>query len=132
MILVGCGKSKLDRPAAAKDLYTGSLFRAARRYAESTGETWAIVSALYGLVSSESRIAPYEHRLKKSESEAWGAKVARDLLVRYDPREVVLLMGAEYAVPLYNELSWRGITVKEPLRGLMLGERLSWFKKRTK
>jgi len=48
--LVGCGKSKLDRAAPAKDLYTGSLFRAARAFAEQTvSRIKELIFPLHGL-----------------------------------------------------------------------------------
>ena len=128
MILVGCGKSKLLRRAPARELYTGSLFRAARDYAEASGEPWAIVSAKYGLLEPPEVVAPYEHKLARSERHAWAATVGREFDARYEERKVTLLMGAEYAEPLALELSWRGVSVQQPLAGLMLGERLSWFK----
>jgi len=37
--LIGCGKRKLDRPAPAEHLYTGSLFRRALRFTEGRGES---------------------------------------------------------------------------------------------
>ena len=48
--LVGCGKSKLDRSAPARDLYTGLLFKAALAVAEAEfGEDVWILSAKHDL-----------------------------------------------------------------------------------
>lgn len=60
ILLVGCGKSKLPHPAAARDLYTGNLFRSARGYAEASGRPWLILSALHGVVEPEHEIDPYD------------------------------------------------------------------------
>lgn len=137
--LVGCGKAKLAHAAPAKDLYTGSLFAAARRYAEECDE-WRIVSALYGLVEPEREIDPYEYRLDPKDAQQWGQSVANALV--YDlraigPYEVVLLMGEDYAHPIMSGLrvanvnppEWRCnvVGVRAPLRGLGMGKRLAWF-----
>lgn len=133
MILIGCGKSKQSKAAPARELYTGSLFRAARDYAEGTGQPWAIVSAKYGLILPSQVIAPYEFRLSQLGPEGraqWAELVVQQLLEWHSPAKVVLLMGTEYATPLAKELSWRGIKSAQPLVGLGLGKRLQWFKER--
>ena len=60
VLLVSCSKSKLDHPAAAKELYTSPLFRHARHYAEGLGAPWFILSAEHGLVAPDEWLAPYE------------------------------------------------------------------------
>ncbi len=61
--LVGCGKTKLDRAAPARDLYTGQLFQKARQYAEVHCDAWYILSALHWTVSPSRVLEPYEARL---------------------------------------------------------------------
>lgn len=129
MILVGCGKSKQSRPAPARELYTGSLFRAARGYAEASGQPWGIVSAKHGLIHPGAVVAPYEHRLSKREQSAWAVWVIDEVMATTAPAVVTILAGREYADPLEDELKRRGVRVKTPLAGLMLGERLGWFKR---
>lgn len=60
--LVGCGKSKLDHAAPARQLYTGSLFVAASRWAAEC-DGWFILSAKFGLLDPETVVEPYEVRL---------------------------------------------------------------------
>lgn len=129
MILVGCGASKQLRPAPARELYTGSLFRAARGYAEASREPWAIVSAKYGLVHPATVIEPYEQRLSKREQAHWVVWVVDDVMATTNPSFVTILAGRDYADPLAAELQRRGVRVKTPLAGMMLGQRLSWFKR---
>ena len=62
--LVGCGKSKLDHPAPARHIYTGSLFQKALEYAEMKAlregaDIW-ILSAKHGLLSPGDIIDPYD------------------------------------------------------------------------
>lgn len=61
--LIGCGKLKAPSACAAKDLYTGPLFRTARTYAEKNCDGWLILSAKYGLLEPDRIIEPYELKL---------------------------------------------------------------------
>lgn len=58
--IIGCGAAKLDHRAPARDLYTGSLFVAARRDVEERAVPYRILSARYGLVRPWDVIAPYD------------------------------------------------------------------------
>ncbi len=72
---MACAKSKLSRPAAAKDLYSSARFRKARAYAERSGAPWFILSAEHGLVAPDEWLAPYERYLPDTPREyrrAWG------------------------------------------------------------
>jgi hypothetical protein len=131
--LVGCGKSKLLKPARAKDLYTGPLFRAARAYAEECDE-WRIVSARYGLLKPEYRIEPYDDRLKPKDAQQWAVGIANKLyreFVGCGPYELLLLAGADYTAPIREVFESRHdvncVRIREPLLGLGLGRRLQWF-----
>jgi hypothetical protein len=132
--IVGCGAAKLDHPARARELYTGSLFVAARRFVEARRARWRILSARYGLVHPDSVLPPYNQRLwrRKDERAAWALTAASGL--RYENActelHVVFLCGADYADPVATLLESWGVTTEQPLAGLGLGERLHWFKAR--
>lgn len=81
-LIVGCGAAKLDRAAPARELYTGSLFRAARAYAERSGLPWRILSAEHGLISPDKVIEPYDRHMKTRFPWPHGQKVERRVLVR--------------------------------------------------
>jgi hypothetical protein len=131
--LLGCGKAKLDRPAPAAQLYTGSLFRQALRYSESRFDERYVLSALHGLVALEKELEPYELALKslrRREREAWGGRVAQHLASLFAGLQVEMtfLCGRDYT----DEVLWRlprAWTVLEPLRGLALGQRLAMLSK---
>ncbi|WP_431728506.1 DUF6884 domain-containing protein [Verrucosispora sp. TAA-831] len=71
--VIPCGGRKLGQPAAARDLYTGSMFRhtldnakrSARLDTEATGRPARvlILSALHGLVELDTVLAPYDLRM---------------------------------------------------------------------
>jgi hypothetical protein len=127
VIIVGCGKAKLAHAAPAAELYTGSLFRAARRYAEARGDAWAIASAHWGLVWPEQVIEPYDRRLMPG-SEHWARRCVERLLERTGgPVFVELLAGATYAEPLSAALWRAGCANSTPLEGLGLGKRLAYL-----
>ena len=121
MILVGCSGPKLSAPAEARDLYTSALFRKCRAYAERSGSSWLILSALYGVVEPDRVIAPYEYRLPRGAS-AWGERVG--LALRGVRGPLIALCGRDYVDP------WRKLVraqVSEPMAGLGLGRRLQWL-----
>lgn len=135
VVVIGCGKSKLARPAAARDLYTGSLFRACRAYAERSGHPWVILSAEHFVLPPEVRVAPYENRItRKADGSRW-ARVAVEHFAQWlgglrmgRSVRVVCLAGASYADPFCAELYAQfGISCEQPLRGLGLGQRLRWL-----
>lgn len=139
MIVVGCGKAKLDHAAPASDLYTGSLFRAARRYAEASKATWGVLSAAHGLIRPTLIVRPYDQvlGLRGEALRSWARKAACQIeqvrdreqtswLVPWGPVE--LLAGKRYVEPLASELDSLGIEWLAPLEGLGIGHRLQWLK----
>jgi hypothetical protein len=102
VVIVPCGARKLDRPAEAGQLYTGSYHRATRRAADALAATAPgtrilILSALHGLLELDTVIAPYEQRMGKPGSIGPDRlrEQARELGV--DGAEVTILAGRAYA-----------------------------------
>lgn len=141
VVLVGCGKSKSDEAAPARELYTSSLFKKSVELAELVGDAVYIASAAKVLVGLDERITPYEKTLRawpRWAKEEWGADVIAELVTRTlgapTRVRVVLLMGCTYADPILSavraakaihEDRW-----SEPvdlLRGLQIGDRLSFL-----
>lgn len=120
--LVGCGKTKLDHAAAARDLYVSPLFRAARRFGERCCDEWVILSAAFGVLLPTQVIDPYEKALgtmRLREREAWADRVTNYLRQHYAGLDVqyIGLAGEDYLTDL-------GVSVERPLDGLGLGERI--------
>jgi phage gp16-like protein len=131
--LVGCGKAKLSHAAPAKDLYTSTLFRLAREYAEETCDRWFILSAKHGLVDPDSVLEPYElpmaalgRLVPGSPRDRWSVKVVAQLrALGLTLHQFVLLAGSDYGDGL------RGLLMEEPLDGMQIGERMHWLKAKT-
>jgi hypothetical protein len=128
---VSCVSQKLDKPAAAQDLYVSSLFSKARSYVESKDAPWWILSAKYGLVAPKDVIAPYDQTLNHmaiADRRRWADKVVTQLAEQpTKPRRVVLLAGARYREFLEPKLKAMGIEVLVPMEGLRIGEQLNWL-----
>lgn len=64
LVVIACSKGKLERPAPAEQLYTGSLFvlalAAARSFVDDT--RIRVLSARYGFVPLDRELAPYDQR----------------------------------------------------------------------
>lgn len=132
VVLIACVKTKLPRPAPAKELYTSDLFKKSFRYAESLNPKCIfILSALHGLVPPERVIAPYEKTLKTmgvSERKAWAQSVLLELAKATDVERdhFVFLAGRLYRENLVNTLDY-----KVPMEGLAFGQQLQWLKRHT-
>ena len=135
-VLLGCVSQKHGRPMAAKDLYRSELFRRRRLYAEASGVPWWIVSAEYGLVDPDQKIAPYDTRiarLQPSDRQRLAESVASDLEREIGPltgKRLEVHAGEEYVQAVGPALRRRGAQLTRPLLGLRIGEQLAWYGKR--
>lgn len=131
-ILIGCGAAKRESGRwAARELYTGSLFVASRRYAEGDGRPWFIVSALYELVHPDAELEPYNvavQQFDREDREQWGRRVVARLHANCPGvRAVELHMGAVYVGALAPWLQATGVQVWDALEREPIGRRLQWY-----
>jgi hypothetical protein len=66
LIAISCGRAKETRPAPARELYTGALFRMQLKWAESIaepGDCIVILSARYGFVLPDQIVEPYNVKM---------------------------------------------------------------------
>lgn len=133
--LVGCGKAKQSKPAAARDLYTGSLTRLAIRWMDRNCELFFILSAKHGLLHPDTVIDPYNVKLSDysdEERESWGNWVADELekLFNYQPIPFMVLAGSDYSNAFMPKITSLGLHeyVYEACRGLKMGSRMRWIR----
>ena len=131
LVLVSCAKTKLLRPAEARDLYVSPFFRMVRRLIEREGADWKILSAKHGLLRPETVIAPYEQTLNLmavAERKRWASGILRALSETSPNYErIVIFAGQRYREFLMGPLAAGGRNVEIPLEGLRQGEQLAWL-----
>jgi len=131
LILISCTKAKLERPNLARDLYCSPAFRMKKAIVQEQGARWLILSAKYGLVEPDEKVAPYDFTLAKAGihyRREWAKNVLRDLIpIAKNHGCVISLAGSKYTELLVGPLSANGVTVREPLKGLRQGEQLAWL-----
>ncbi len=126
--LVACVAGKLDRPAAARDLYTSPWFVKARAYVQRQGGPWFILSAKYGLIHPYEIISPYDETLARMRSGArrlWGARVIEAINNRIAAdAPLIVLAGRAYRDPVWPSIAQRA---SAPMEGLGIGKQLAWL-----
>jgi hypothetical protein len=148
IILIGCGKAKQSLPGwtgPAAELYTGSLFRARRQFAEYCLHDsvsyygWYIVSAKYRLLDRGKIVRPYDFRITQhqpNERKLWALDIASNLLAKktttgsyLDPKKttIELHMGKDYARHLVPVLESVGYRTNWPVVSMSQGEQLAWY-----
>ena len=133
--LVGCVKSKLDRPTAARDLYTSPLFRGRRRHVEQTCERWFVLSAKHGSVDPDTVLEPYVETLKnagRGERQRWSAAVLNALKVELGSLSSTVFeihAGDDYrGFGLVDGIRDLGGQVIVPTDRLSLGQQLAFYR----
>jgi len=135
--LVGCVKSKRDRPSPARDLYTSPLFRGRRRHVEQTCDRWFVLSAKHGLVDPDTVLEPYDQTLKRAgraERQRWSAAVLKALeleLGSFSSTVFEIHAGDDYrAFGLVDGIRKLGGQVVVPTDRLSLGQQLAFYRTR--
>ncbi len=133
--LVTCTKTKDEAPGLhrADELYTSAYFKKMRRLAELQADCWFILSDKYGLLCPDQMISCYEVDLKKlpqDERRQWSQKTLEQILTKATRTDtIVTFAGSIYLDFLGPELRGRGYSMKEPMKGLRIGERMQWLDK---
>lgn len=124
LVIVSCGSRKIwdveprTGPTRAKDAYVGLYFKANRDYAEKFGDSWAILSAKYGLVSPDFTIpANYNQKLSLRGSFPSSLSIRRQALTQGFHRfaEIVVLGGRDYVALVVEAYAGMGIPISAPL-----------------
>lgn len=130
-VLISCSKSKLETKAPARELYTGSLFNKAVAWAERHQHPWFIVSALYGLVTPDQQLPPYDFTLKQlraRERQAWAQRAISELgKYASSGSHALLIMPGLYRRHIQTALLKRGITYENPVQGMKIGQQMKWL-----
>lgn len=101
--VIPCSAEKLPRPAPARDLYTGPMYRHTLAAAEAAaggpgGGRILILSARHGLICPGAELEPYEQRIGRPGAVSAGrvTEQARDLGIGWESRVFALLPRAYF------------------------------------
>lgn len=120
--LVACSASKLRRPAPARELYTGPLFRAASEHAARECERWYVLSATHGVLGPAEIVVPYDSRGARLDR-AWAHQVARQLHARGESGPFLVLAGKGYRRALAGVIAYE----HHPTHTMGNGEQQRWY-----
>ena len=132
--LISCSKLKKPYLCEARELYSASrLFSLSYAYARENADRIYILSAKYGLVGENERIAPYDETLNEkslSERKAWARRVTDQLRQVCDiSRDTFLILaGKNYYENLIQQLPYTEL----PLGRLPLGQRMEFLQRQLK
>ena len=122
IIIISCGKRKLEGKAKAKDLYIGSLYHQKLEYVKTLypNHEFYIISAKHGLIHQDVVISSYDRVLPSSAEEfkEWTDLVNNQLQVFDSKEEVLFLGGTKYYVPVDEYFTGKKYA---PLVGKSLG-----------
>ena len=130
IVLISCVKTKLDHPAKAENLYISDLFVKNLAYAKKLKPDYIfILSAKYGLVKLNDRIAPYEKTLNQMpvhERRAWASGMISELrkYANLEQDEFIILAGEKYREFILPYMR----NYKIPFEGLSFGNQLKALK----
>ncbi len=118
LVITECTKEKIgytpSTKAPAKQMYQGRLFKVVRKYCETMGFDYVIISAKYGLLHPDDVIEGYEMVLKtKEDVERIRPQVEeklRPILKNYD--KIVVIAGKQYREVLKNLWDERFVEIK--------------------
>lgn len=129
--LVGCTSRQHIQAMPARWLYHSEWFVRAAAVAETSTAGWYILSARYGLLHPDQKIAPYDlllTDLSPSQRQVWAAAVIQSLSQILRPNDRVLaLTDSVYAAPLLPLLANTAWRITAPLAGLNLTGQISWM-----
>lgn len=98
LVITSCSAKKKGTTMRAIDLYDGDFFKKVKKFAKIHGFDLRIISAKYGLISPNDKIAPYDLEIKNSKDiEELQKKINPILektLIKYD--KILIIMGENY------------------------------------
>ena len=98
LILTGCSKNKLntEQEVPAEELYTGTLFRFVKEYADSINADLYIISAKYGLISRNTLIKTYDKVLRTyADAESLRPEIERELSLLHGGYDQILVIAGD-------------------------------------
>ena len=146
LVVVPCGRTKVwakspdAGPTLARDAYTGTQFRAARRYAETHGSRWVILSAKYGFIPPDTMIENYDVAFSKlingyyrpvempgQVSDGVLNSQAQQIAAANPAGEILCLVASAYRLKIESAFANLPVTLKFPIAGLRQHAMMAWL-----
>lgn len=122
---------QFEHAMPARWLYHAEWFLVAAALAETASTGWFILSARYGLLHPDQKIAPYAltlSDLSPSQRQAWAAGVLHSLTQMLQPGDRLLLLaepdGHSALFTVLENSKWR---LAAPLSGMTAASQLIWM-----
>jgi len=129
--LVGCSSRQHNRAMPARWLYHSEWFLRAAAVAETSSAGWFILSARYGLLHPDQKIAPYDlilSDLSATQRHVWAVEIIQSLDQILKPSDRLLLLAdREYSAPLLPLLHSRVWRLQTPLANLSPSAQIIWL-----
>lgn len=133
IVLISCASKKRNDACKARELYQSTLFKLSLAYAETlNADHIFILSALHGVVDLDSIIKPYNvtlNNMSENDKKNWAQNVKiqlKDKGIDFEQDQIIFLAGNNYRKYLICEFK----NSKVPMKGLRIGEQLSFLKER--
>jgi len=99
IVVISCGAKKRSMPSRAIDLYQGSYFKSACRWARSiaTDNRIYILSAKYGLLPANKVVEPYNLRMGQAGSVTVATLQQQARALNIDKQVAIVVAGTDYA-----------------------------------
>lgn len=127
LIIIPCGQKKLNRPAPAAELYTGSYFRACLKYARSRvpDARIRILSACHGFMFLDVEREPYNLRLGEPGAVSLDLLRQQARLLKLDQEPHVVALGGRDYVGLCRQVWPHAVTPLDGKGGI--GAQIGWL-----
>lgn len=134
--VINCGAEKQYKKCKAKDLYTGSLFVASRKFAQSNYSQYCILSAKYHVLMPDDIVKPYDMFLgnfTKQQKQEWWQETAKQLMVKFSTgTKFDFYVGQDYVEGILPILDSNNIQYECFLNHLGMGYKIQWFQQHIK
>ena len=115
LLIIACSKTKKPYSGRAIDVYDGPSFRILRKYLSFHDDVdVVIVSSKYGIISSETKIEPYDEYLSEQQIHEFRQRYEpfiREICSRYEDIFYMKFMTATY------DIIPKDIKIREPAKG---------------
>lgn len=126
--LIACSSTKLPHIAPAAELYVGDLFTKSKAYVESNCDAYLILSALWGVVTPDGLLTPYDMYLAnqpKVARDGWNNMVVEQLETHIDPEDTLTVLAGSVYRAWIPSSPW---LAEVPMAGLGIGQQKAWLK----